>query len=114
MKTVKIEIYGRVQGVFFRANTKKFCDENKIRGQAVNKEDGSVEITAQCPSERLEKLITWIKSNPGISRVDKVDFKFLSNNEKYIDFQIVKENPYLIDKKKALRNLGRNLLNGNI
>ena len=46
MKHVLIVVFGRVQGVFFRACTKKQADHLGVLGWVRNRIDGSVEIYA--------------------------------------------------------------------
>ena len=109
MKTVKIKVYGRVQGVFLRANTKEFCDKVRIKGYVRNCDDGSVEIVA-CGSERdLEKLVGWLKSSPGASRVENVKVKEIEVEEKFEGFEIRREDGFLKDKGKAVGNLFRSI-----
>jgi|WetSurMetagenome_2_1015567.scaffolds.fasta_scaffold828000_1 acylphosphatase len=105
MKTTKLEISGRVQGVFFRANTKEFADKINLKGQVKNQDNGSVLIITQGTEKQLEKLIAWINSNPGMSKVEKIEKEEYKTKEIYKDFQIIREYPLLEDKKKALKNL---------
>ncbi len=107
MNTVKIEVYGRVQGVNFRNNVKGFCDSVGIKGRAMNLESGSVKITVQCSKKELMELMGWIEKNPGLARVDRVEVAYVTTKEIYDDFRVVKEYSYLKDKEKALGNLLR-------
>jgi len=109
MKTTKLEIYGRVQGVFFRVNTKKCADRLGLKGSVTNKEDGSVLIITQCPNKKLKELKDWIKKNPGMSKVNEIKEKTIKIKKKYNDFQIIKKNSFLKDKKKALKNLVKSI-----
>jgi len=43
MKRVRVRILGRVQGVFFRYNTRKIAERLGIKGWVRNCKDGSVE-----------------------------------------------------------------------
>jgi acylphosphatase len=101
----KIEVYGRVQGVFFRVNVKEYCDKNGIKGTVRNRDDGSVLIIAQCNKGKLINLKNWLRESPGMSKVEKVDEKEEKSRGIYGDFKIIKEDPYLVDKGKALKNL---------
>ncbi|MBI2451940.1 acylphosphatase [Candidatus Pacearchaeota archaeon] len=108
IRGVKLHVYGRVQGVNFRNNVKRFCDDGNIKGRVMNKEDGSVLIIAQANREKLEELEKWIKSSPGFSRIDEVRIEEKGIN-KYCDFRIVREELYWKDKEKAFINLIRKL-----
>src|SRR3989344_7635469 len=95
MKTFKIEVYGRVQGVNFRNNVKAFCDKKGIRGEIMNKDDGCVLIIAQSNEDKLQKLIEWIRKSPGFSRVEKIRKEHINTEKGYDCFEIVKEYSYL-------------------
>jgi acylphosphatase len=73
MERVTLVISGRVQGVFFRANTKKAAERLSLVGFAMNQSDGSVKVVAEGPKENLSKLIDWCKKGPPLARVDSID-----------------------------------------
>lgn len=75
MKHFSIHIYGRVQGVFFRASTKEKADDLHISGLVRNNIDGSVSIEAEGEEEALEKFVMWCKNGPKLSRVDRCEIK---------------------------------------
>ena len=70
---VHMKISGMVQGVFFRANTKRQAQALGIYGWVRNLTDGRVEIVAQGPREALAELIRWCQEGPSTARVDRVD-----------------------------------------
>ncbi|MEK6854994.1 MAG: acylphosphatase [Nanoarchaeota archaeon] len=107
MREIKIKIYGRVQGVNFRVMTRDFCDENEIKGNVMNSDDGSVLVVAQADDDRLRKLIEWAKSSPGFSRVDDVRVVKCEIARKYKDFGIIREDSFFRDQKNSFRNLGK-------
>ena len=67
-----IRIYGKVQGVFFRANTLRTATELGVWGWVRNEEDGSVSIAAEGPKAKLDKLISWCKHGPAYAHVEQV------------------------------------------
>ncbi len=69
MKSLHLILSGKVQGVFFRHNTKKKADELGLKGYAKNLPDGTVEVVAQGSQENLEELIAFIRKGPGIAQV---------------------------------------------
>lgn len=107
MRTLKIEIYGRVQGVLFRDNAKKFADDLKLKGFVRNRRDGSVLIVAQGSEEKLKKLVSWIESSPGFAKV--IDMKVVSSDAKilYKDFKVIHKGGVIVDKSKAFFSLGK-------
>ncbi len=108
MKEIRLEVFGRVQGVNFRNNIKKFCDANDIHGYTVNREDGSVLVVAQASDERLNELIYWINKSPGLSKVKNTKCEISEIKEKFNDFRILRDD-FFKDQGRSLRSLGRGL-----
>lgn len=109
MKTFYIEVYGRVQGVFFRRTVKRFADEIGIKGTVKNQSDGSVLIAAQGSELQLKKFIIWIESSPGFSNVERAEIEEKDIREEFYDFRIIFEKSFIEDKKKSFGNLGKSL-----
>lgn len=72
MKRAHVRIYGRVQGVFFRANTKKMAEKLGVTGWVRNMPDGSVEAVFEGDDEAVEQIIEWCHHGPAMARVDEV------------------------------------------
>lgn len=72
-KTVKVRIYGRVQGVFFRHHTKLVADGLGLTGWVRNCADGSVEAVCSGSTDALEQMIDWFQLGPDSAVVNKVD-----------------------------------------
>jgi len=93
-KTLKLNISGRVQGVWFRATTKDVVDdfnikrENKVTGYVKNLSDGSVEVLLQGDKEYLLQLKELIIVGPPASRVDMVNEEWGESNQNYSNFNI--------------------------
>jgi len=86
MKHLNIKIFGRVQGVFFRANAAKKADELGITGFARNEPDGSLYIEAEGEEENLKKFLSWCQKGPPFARVEKITSEYSSNLTNYPDF----------------------------
>ena len=87
MKCVHLIVSGRVQGVFFRDNTKRKAFQLGLKGYAKNLADGTVEVVAQGNEEKIKELIEFIKQGPGISKVTGVKTKH-KEPENFITFEI--------------------------
>lgn len=72
MHTVYVMISGRVQGVFFRLNTKKQADELDVKGWVRNTDDGQVEAVFEGEKDKVDKLIAWCHIGPPRSQVKQV------------------------------------------
>jgi len=76
MKTglrVHLLVSGKVQGVFFRLNTKNKAEELGIFGWVKNLSDGKVEILVEGEKERIEELIKWVKKGPLFAKVKELE-----------------------------------------
>ena len=76
MKRAYVRIYGRVQGVWFRANTKEMADKLGLKGWVRNMPDGSVEAVFEGDDENVEKAIEWCHRGPPLARVDRVEVEY--------------------------------------
>lgn len=75
MKHFNIQIYGLVQGVFFRVSAKEIAEKLSLTGFAKNMSDGSVYIEAEGEKENLDKFIKWCYAGPSMAQVEKVAAK---------------------------------------
>jgi acylphosphatase len=89
MKTIRLTIKGKVQGVFYRATAKDIADELGIKGWVRNLPDRNVEITATATEDILQKYIDWCKQGPPKARVDDVIVEELSTAE-FNGFRIIR------------------------
>ena len=89
MKTVRLTIKGKVQGVFYRATAKDIADLTGIKGWVKNLPDKNVEITATASEEALQKFIKWCKQGPPKARVDEVIVEELELQE-FNGFRIIR------------------------
>lgn len=89
-RTVKIQISGRVQGVYFRRFTKNKAQDLGVKGSVQNMEDGRVEIIVQAEADTLESFIQWCHKGPITARVDHVELIELQANEaEFNTFEII-------------------------
>jgi acylphosphatase len=64
MPTIHLVIKGKVQGVFYRANTKKKAEELGISGWVKNTAEGNVELMATGSDDTLEAFKAWCHIGP--------------------------------------------------
>jgi acylphosphatase len=72
MNRVHVWISGRVQGVFFRASTRKCAHRLGLSGWVRNLNDGRVEAVAEGPDSEVKSWVDWCRNGPPLSRVDEV------------------------------------------
>jgi acylphosphatase len=89
MKTrIHALISGRVQGVYFRANTKKTADNLGVKGWVRNLPDGKVEVIAEGDKDKINSLIKFLKTGPERAKVDDLDIKNQDFEGEFEDFRI--------------------------
>ena len=81
-------IRGRVQGVFFRVETRKAARGYGVAGWVRNLPDGSVEAVFEGTRQQVEQVLEWCRKGPPLGRVDKIDVKWKSAAGEFNDFNI--------------------------
>ncbi len=66
-------IQGRVQGVFFRMETRQEAQVHGVTGWVRNLPDGAVEAVFEGEKDKVEKVLAWCRQGPPGARVDSVD-----------------------------------------
>ena len=89
MKTIRLTIKGKVQGVFYRATAKDVADLTGVKGWVRNLPDNNVEIRATASEELLQRFIDWCKQGPPKAKVDEVIVEDLSPKE-FNAFKIIR------------------------
>ncbi len=70
---VRASVRGLVQGVSYRAFTRREAARLGLSGWVRNQPDGSVQLEAQGPAARVEALIAWCRTGPPIAEVSGVE-----------------------------------------
>jgi acylphosphatase len=70
---MRIRVTGRVQGVFFRENTRELAVRQSISGFVRNEPDGSVTVEAEGDSADLKVFVDYLHEGPPRARVEKVE-----------------------------------------
>ncbi|MCG8684696.1 MAG: acylphosphatase [Desulfobacterales bacterium] len=71
-KAVHVTIIGKVQGVFFRAETRRAAMERHLKGYVKNMPDGSVQALFQGKQEKIDDMLVWCEKGSPLSSVDRV------------------------------------------
>lgn len=91
MGRVRIKVHGRVQGVFYRQSTADHARMLGLCGWVANQDDGSVQIDAQGPREKLESLIIWCRKGPPSAQVADLALEWLDDlDSNYTRFEILR------------------------
>ncbi|XP_048412501.1 acylphosphatase-1-like [Stegostoma tigrinum] len=91
--SLDFEVFGKVQGVFFRKYTQKEAKRLGLAGWVENTEQGTVRGQLQGAEEPVRAMQTWLRrTGSPKSRIDRAEFsnqKRIQRRE-YPDFQIIK------------------------
>ena len=71
--TRRLEIRGRVQGVFFRESMRREALRLGVTGWVGNRGDGSVESVVQGSSAAVEAITEWARRGPPYATVSTVE-----------------------------------------
>lgn len=72
MPAMHVVIAGRVQGVGFRWFARVAARRLELRGWVRNREDGSVEIAAEGPQEKLDQFRRQLSRGPDAAQVETI------------------------------------------
>jgi acylphosphatase len=70
--SVRMRVYGDVQGVFYRGWTVEAAKHFGVRGWVRNRKDGSVEIQAEGPSSAVERFYIACHRGPPAAYVESI------------------------------------------
>ena len=69
----RIRVYGRVQGVAFRAGARQEAARLGLAGFARNEPDGTVSIEAEGDAAALDAFVAWCRVGSPAARVDRIE-----------------------------------------
>lgn len=81
-------VSGKVQGVWFRANTQKKAQTLNLTGWVKNLSDGRVEVLACGEKTAVEQLHDWLWQGPELAKVTQVE-SFAETLQNFTSFEIV-------------------------
>ena len=88
MKTIRMIISGKVQGVFYRAFVRREAEKLGVSGYVKNLSDGTVEVVAQGDEGSIKKLSEACRKGPLMAFVENVENNELPDPEEFDGFDI--------------------------
>jgi acylphosphatase len=73
MRTVRVRISGRVQGVFFRTSCARLAEDLDLAGWVRNLPDGDLEAVFGGADRSVEDMLAWCRKGPSGARVERVE-----------------------------------------
>ncbi|OGS96697.1 MAG: acylphosphatase [Gallionellales bacterium RIFCSPLOWO2_02_60_31] len=74
-KTLRLVIYGHVQGVFFRDSMRRKAQNLAVTGWVRNRSDGSVEAVVQGEPADVDAIVCWARRGPERAQVERVEIE---------------------------------------
>ena len=87
-KAVHAIISGRVQGVFFRMETRQAAERFGVNGWVRNCPDGTVEAVFEAAPEKVDQMIDWCKKGPPMASVSDIRIEPIGYTGEYKEFSI--------------------------
>jgi acylphosphatase len=85
---VHLRVDGRVQGVFFRANTRKQARKRGLGGWVKNLDDGSVEVVIEGPEDDVREVVNWTREGPPRANVEDIEVDWEDFEGAFEDFEV--------------------------
>lgn len=87
--TIRILVFGKVTGVSFRSEAKKFADSLGICGTISNLQKNIVEIFAQGNQNQISEFLCWCSKGSKNAKVKSLEYHYLDGYSKMDSFEIV-------------------------
>lgn len=88
-KAFQIQVFGKVQGVYYRQSTREKALDLGLCGTVQNLQDCSVIIHVEGDEEKIEQLIEWCHKGPIMAKVSEVKVSE-STLKNYTSFEIIR------------------------
>ena len=72
-RSVRVRITGRVQGVSFRAWTRRRAEAHGLSGWVRNLTNGGVEAVFSGPAAAVDAMVAECRRGPSLARVDSIE-----------------------------------------
>jgi len=87
VETLSVRVTGKVQGVGFRMATVRQAHSLGVAGWVRNLEDGAVEALLQGPHDRIDEMLSWLRTGPPAARVDDIESHEVQDDRHYDRFE---------------------------
>jgi len=88
LASVRVIVYGYVQGVFFRDFVSRRATHLGLTGYVRNLPRGTVEVNAEGERKQLDQLIGYLKVGPPSAEVERVVTKWSEYTGSYSGFKV--------------------------
>jgi len=86
-KTLRLVIFGRVQGVFFRDSMRREAQNLAVAGWVRNRNDGTVEAAVHGEPAAVDAIVRWAQRSP--QHADVVGVEIQPDEGSYTSFEVI-------------------------
>jgi acylphosphatase len=79
----RVVIRGRVQGVFFRVETRERARSLGLAGWVRNNPDGTVEAAFEGDRDRIDSMLAWCRRGPSGAYVEDVEVEWAEPRDEH-------------------------------
>ncbi|HUX35873.1 MAG TPA: acylphosphatase [Candidatus Paceibacterota bacterium] len=87
-KLLKVRVFGKVKGVFFRHSAKIKADSLSLNGFARNEDGDCVYIEAEGSEGRLKEFMEWCREGPPLAKVGRIEAFWAEPSGEFSEFEI--------------------------
>ncbi len=87
-KRVNLKITGKVQGVFFRHNSKEIADSLNLTGYVQNNPDNTVTIVAEGEENDLKEFVKFIQKGTPQSKIENIKTDWQAPTNEFKQFEV--------------------------
>ncbi len=84
----RVVVRGRVQGVYFRAETRDRARQLGLTGWVKNRPDRAVEAVFEGEKGAVEEMVSWCRKGPPLAEVAGLEVEWSSYTGEFDDFKI--------------------------
>lgn len=84
----RVIVSGRVQGVYFRGNTRDEARKYAVNGWVRNLPDGRVEAVFEGEKDDVDKAIEFVRHGPSYAKVTDLEVEWRDYKGEFTDFRI--------------------------
>ena len=88
LKAYQVVVKGRVQGVGFRAFTRRNAMLLELKGEVKNLSDGSVKAHIEGTADRVKQMIHLLGVGPSLAMVDDIQVASVEPSGRYNTFEV--------------------------
>ena len=86
---VRVQIKGRVQGVFFRDETRRMARSVEVTGWVKNLANGNVQAVFEGEEDQVKKVLAWCDEGPPLASVKAKEVVWQDYTGEFPSFEVV-------------------------